>query len=71
MLFNFICTFRFPDKSETCLKFHFLEILTKAYTAVNKSGHLRNSCRRLKIVHVSPQVAQVSRSSKEMRIYNA
>ena len=31
----------------------------------NKFGsHLRNSCRRLRIVHISPEVAQVSHSKQ-------
>ena len=50
---------RFPDKSEVCLRFHFFEILEKVVFTSSWSSHLRNSCRRLRIVHVSPEIAQV------------
>ena len=50
---------RFPDKSKTCLHFYLLRILENAVCQGAWNSHLRNSCRRLRIVHVSPEVAQV------------
>ena len=63
LLFMFIYIaywiFRFPDKSKVCLKFHFLDILRRVMEASRWNAHLRNTCRRLRIVHVSPEIAQV------------
>ena len=50
---------RFQDKSSVCLKFHFLDILRQVMEEGRWGAHLRNSCRRLRIVHVSPEIAQV------------
>ena len=52
--------FRFGDKEMPCLNFHFFDILTKAMESLKIDAHLRNSCRRLHIVHVSPTIVDVS-----------
>ena len=51
-----------------CLKFHFLELVTKTCGALKVNSHLRNSCRRLRIVHVAPQIDQVMRIFKRNEI---
>ena len=59
LLHDVFLFFRFPDNKGTCLKFHFIEILSQAMGAGKWNVHLRNSCHHLRIVHLSPEVAPV------------